>query len=307
MQTAKSIVDLIGNTPLVELKLSTDRISDVRLLAKLEQANATGSVKARIAKAMIEGAEERGELKPGSVIIEATSGNTGVALSAIGVSKGYRTIIVMPSSMSEERRQLIAAYGAELVLTDGSLGMKGAIEKAQALSQEIPGSFIPSQFTNADNPKVHYRTTGPEIWKATEGKVDVLVAGVGTGGTLTGVATYLKEQNKDIKVIAVEPAGSPVLSEGHAGKHKIQGIGAGFVPEVLRTELIDEVLTVSDEEAAAGAKELAKSQQILAGISSGAAFAASRKVVGRQESQGKVIVVIFPDGGERYLSTGLFG
>jgi cysteine synthase A len=307
MQTAKSIVDLIGNTPLVELKLSTDRISDVRLLAKLEQANATGSVKARIAKAMIEGAEERGELKPGSVIIEATSGNTGVALSAIGVSKGYKTIIIMPSSMSEERRQLIAAYGAELVLTDGSLGMKGAIEKAQALSQEIPGSFIPSQFTNADNPKVHYRTTGPEIWKATEGKVDVLVAGVGTGGTLTGVATYLKEQNKDIKVIAVEPAGSPVLSEGHAGKHKIQGIGAGFVPEVLRTELIDEVLTVSDEEAAAGAKELAKSQQILAGISSGAAFAASRKVVGRQESQGKVIVVIFPDGGERYLSTGLFG
>lgn len=306
MKVSSSILDLVGNTPLIQVRDMKDVTGDNRILLKLEEFNVTGSVKVRIAKAMIEGAESRGELKKGSTIIEATSGNTGLAISAIGRGKGYRTIIVMPASMSEERKQLIKAYGAELVLTEGKAGMKGAIAKAEELKSEIPNSFIPSQFTNPDNPAAHYATTGPEIWKDTEGSVDVFIAGIGTGGTISGVAKYLKQKNPKIQIIGVEPEGSPILTEGKAGPHKIMGIGAGFVPDTLQRDLMDEVVQVSDEAAFAGARKLASSQQILSGISSGAAFSAALEIAQRPEMKDKTIVVLLPDGGERYLSTGLF-
>ena len=298
---------LIGKTPLLELThIEKEQQLEARILAKLEYFNPGGSVKDRVALAMIEDAEQRGVLKPSSVIIEPTSGNTGIGLSAIAAVRGNRIIIVMPETMSVERRNLMRAFGAELVLTEGAKGMKGAIEEAERLAAEIPNSFIPSQFSNPANPAVHERTTGPEIWEDTDGVVDILVAGVGTGGTLSGTGAYLKAQNPAIQVVAVEPAGSPVLSEGRAGAHKIQGIGAGFVPETLDTAIYDEVIAIEDEEAFEAGRELAAHDGLLVGISSGAAVAAAAKLARRPENVDKNIVVILPDTGERYLSTAMF-
>ena len=298
---------LVGKTPLLELThLEKTHQLNARILGKLEFFNPAGSVKDRVAKAMIDDAEERGVLKPGSVIIEPTSGNTGIGLASVAAARGYRIIIVMPETMSVERRQLMKAYGAELVLSDGAAGMKGAIAKARELAQELPGSFIPGQFVNPANPAVHKATTGPEIWADTDGKVDIFVAGVGTGGTITGVGDYLKAQNSAVKVVAVEPAGSPVLSGGKAGAHKIQGIGAGFVPEVLNTHVYDEVLPVENDDAFAIGREIGRREGILVGISSGAAVWAAIHLAKRPENAGKTIVALLPDTGDRYLSTPLF-
>lgn len=298
---------LIGGTPLLELThLEKRHELGARVLAKLEYLNPAGSIKDRIAKAMIEDAEKKGKLKKGSVIIEPTSGNTGIGLSAVAAARGYRIIIVMPETMSVERRQIMKAYGAELVLSDGSKGMKGAIAKAEELAAEIPDSFIPGQFDNPANPAIHTATTGPEIWADTDGKVDIVVAGVGTGGTVTGVGAFLKSKNPAIQVIAVEPADSPVLSKGTAGPHKIQGIGAGFVPSVLNTQVYDEVITVSNEDAFATGKEIGHAEGVLVGISSGAAAWAAMQLAKRPENQGKTIVAILPDTGDRYFSTPLF-
>ncbi len=298
---------LIGHTPLLELThIEKDADLSAKLLAKLEYFNPAGSVKDRIAKAMIDDAEASGKLKPGSVIIEPTSGNTGIGLAAVAAAKGYRIIIVMPETMSVERRQLMKAYGAELVLSEGAKGMKGAIAKADELAKEIPNSFIPGQFVNPANPKAHIATTGPEIWDDTDGAVDVFVAGVGTGGTLTGVGAYLKDKKPSVKVVAVEPASSPVLSEGHGGAHKIQGIGAGFVPQVLDTHVYDEVVDVRDDDAFAAARLLAHKEGVLVGISSGAALWAALELAKRPENEGKTVVALLPDTGERYISTPLF-
>lgn len=303
----RGILGLIGNTPLVEaVNLEKDEQLEATLLVKLEYLNPAGSVKDRIAKAMIEDAEEKGLLKPGSVIIEPTSGNTGIGLAAIAAARGYRIILTMPETMSVERRNILKAYGAEVVLTEGAKGMKGAIARAHELSREIPGSFIPGQFVNLANPAVHTATTGPEIWKDTDGVVDIFVAGVGTGGTITGVGKYLKQQKPDVRIVAVEPADSPVLSEGRSGAHKIQGIGAGFVPEVLDTGAYDEVFPVKNEDAFAAAKKLAKKEGISVGISSGAALHAAVALAKRPENRGKVIVALLPDSGDRYYSTALF-
>lgn len=307
MNIKHKITELVGGTPLFELEnIEAEEKLDATVLAKLEYLNPAGSVKDRIAKAMIEDAEASGALKAGSVIIEPTSGNTGIGLAAIGASKGYRVIIVMPETMSIERRKLMNAYGAELVLTEGSKGMKGAIAKAEELAKEIPNSFIPSQFTNQANPKAHIATTGPEIWNDTDGKVDIFIAGVGTGGTLSGVGAYLKSQNPNVKIVAVEPADSPVLSEGKAGPHKIQGIGAGFVPETLNTDIYDEIITVANEDAFAAGKKIAQKEGILVGISSGAALWAAIQLAKRPENKGKTIVALLPDTGDRYLSTPMF-
>ncbi|MDO5398124.1 MAG: cysteine synthase A [bacterium] len=301
------VTDLIGGTPLLEL-VNFERANKLQatVLGKLEYFNPAGSVKDRIAKAMVDEAEEQGRLKPGAVIIEPTSGNTGIGLASVAAARGYRIIITMPETMSIERRNLLKAYGAELVLTDGARGMKGAIEKAQELSEQIPGSFIPSQFTNPANPAYHKATTGPEIWNDTDGKVDIFVAGVGTGGTVSGVGEYLKSQNPDVKVVAVEPASSPVLSEGRAGAHKIQGIGAGFVPDTLNTEIYDEIIKVENEDAFKTGKAVARLEGVLVGISSGAAVWAAAELAKRPENKGKVIVALLPDTGERYLSTPMF-
>ncbi len=300
-------IDLIGNTPLVELTHIEKKYElGARLLAKVEYFNPAGSVKDRVAKEMIEQAEADGKLKPGSTIIEPTSGNTGIGLAAIAAAKGYRTIIVLPETMSVERRNIIKAYGAEIVLSDGTKGMKGAIEKANELHQEIKDSFIPAQFDNLANPAAHRKTTGPEIWRDTDGEVDAFVAGVGTGGTITGVGEYLKEQNADIKVVAVEPASSAVLSTGQAGPHKIQGIGAGFVPSILNTEIYDEIIPVENEVSFEFGKEIAKEEGILVGISAGAALYAAVQVAKRPEYKGKTVVVLLPDSGDRYYSTDLF-
>lgn len=303
----KSVDQLIGNTPLVELT-HLEKKYDLKatILAKLEYFNPAGSVKDRIAKAMIDDAEQKGLLNSDSTIIEPTSGNTGIGLASVAAARGYRIIIVMPETMSVERRQIMKAYGAELVLTEGAKGMKGAIAKADELAKEIPNSFIPGQFVNPANPAAHEATTGPEIWKDTDGKVDYFVAGVGTGGTLTGVGRYLKKQNPNVKVIAVEPASSPVLSEGHAGSHKIQGIGAGFVPKVLDTKIYDEVITITNEDAFSVGKEIGKNEGFLVGISSGAAVKAAIELAQRPENEGKTIVALLPDTGDRYLSTPLF-
>ena len=298
---------LIGKTPLLELvHLEKELGLEAKILAKLEYLNPAGSVKDRIAKAMIDDAESKGLLKPGSVIIEPTSGNTGIGLASVAAARGYRIIIVMPETMSVERRQLMKAYGAELVLTEGAKGMKGAIAKADELAKEIPGSFIPGQFVNPANPAVHRATTGPEIWEDTDGKVDFFVAGVGTGGTVTGVGEYLKSQNPEVKVVAVEPATSPVLSKGTPGSHKIQGIGAGFVPAVLNTGVYDEIIAVENEDAFATGKKIGKSEGVLVGISSGAAVWAAIELAKRPENKGKTIVALLPDTGDRYLSTPLF-
>ena len=298
---------LIGKTPLLELThVEKTENLDARILAKLEYFNPAGSVKDRIAKKMIDDAEEKGLLKPGSVIIEPTSGNTGIGLASVAAARGYRIIIVMPETMSVERRQLMKAYGAELVLTEGAKGMKGAIAKADELAKEIPNSFIPGQFVNPANPQAHRETTGPEIWEDTDGQVDIFVAGVGTGGTVTGVGEYLKSKNPSVKVVAVEPASSPVLSEGKAGSHKIQGIGAGFVPDVLDTEVYDEVIPVKNEDAFATGKAVGRSEGVLVGISSGAALWAAIELAKRPENKGKTIVALLPDTGDRYLSTALF-
>lgn len=298
---------LIGNTPLLELThIEKKENLQARILAKLEYLNPAGSVKDRIAKAMFDDAEAKGELKPGFTIIEPTSGNTGIGLASVAAARGYRIILTMPETMSVERRQLMKAYGAELVLTDGSKGMKGAIAKAKELAQEIPHSFIPSQFTNPANPLAHQTTTGPEIWNDTDGKVDIFVAGVGTGGTITGVGRYLKEQNPSVTLVAVEPQDSPVLSEGRSGSHKIQGIGAGFVPQVLDTTLYDEVIPVSNDDAFAAGKLIGHTEGILVGISSGAALHAAIELAKHPENAGATIVVLFPDTGDRYLSTPLF-
>ena len=303
----KGALGLIGNTPLVELTHIEKAFNlEAKILAKLEYFNPSGSVKDRIAKEMIEDAEEKGLLKEGSTIIEPTSGNTGIGLAAIAAAKGYRIIIVLPETMSIERRNIIKAYGAELVLTDGTKGMKGAIAKAEELAKEIENSFIPGQFENPANPAAHKKTTGPEIWNDTDGKVDAFVAGVGTGGTLTGVGQYLKAKNSEIEVIAVEPEASPVLSQGHAGAHKIQGIGAGFVPKTLSTEVYNEVLPIKDDDAFKYSKTIAKEEGILVGISSGAALAAAVEYAKRAENKGKTIVVLLPDSGDRYYSTSLF-
>ena len=307
MTIHKSVSELIGNTPLVELtNYEKNHDLEATILGKVEFFNPAGSVKDRIAKAMIDKAVAEGKVNDDTVLIEPTSGNTGIGLSAIAAARGNRLIITMPETMSVERRNLMKAYGAELVLTDGSKGMKGAIAKANELAAEIPNSFIPSQFTNPANPEIHEQTTGPEIWKDTDGKVDILVAGVGTGGTVTGTGRYLKSQNPDVKVVAVEPAGSPVLSEGHAGAHKIQGIGAGFVPDTLDTSVYDEVIAVADEDAFATGRELAGKDGLLVGISSGAAVWAATQLAKRPENKGKTIVVLLPDTGDRYLSTPLF-
>lgn len=298
---------LIGKTPLLELTHIEKKLGlNARILAKLEYFNPAGSVKDRIAKAMIDDAEEKGLLKPGSVIIEPTSGNTGIGLASVAAARGYRLVIVMPETMSVERRQIMKAYGAELVLTDGSKGMKGAIEKADELAKEIPNSFIPGQFVNPANPKAHFEHTGPEIFEDTDGEVDIFVAGVGTGGTVTGVGQYLKSRKPEVRVVSVEPASSAVLSTGVAGPHKIQGIGAGFVPKVLDTKVYDEIITVSNEDAFATGKLIGKSEGVLVGISSGAAVHAAVELAGRQENAGKTIVVLLPDTGDRYLSTPLF-
>lgn len=307
MTIHKSVSELIGNTPLVELmNFEKNHNLDATILGKVELFNPAGSVKDRIAKAMIDEAVKAGKVNDETVLIEPTSGNTGIGLAAIAAARGNRLIITMPETMSIERRNLMKAYGAEVVLTDGSKGMKGAIAKAQELAGEIPNSFIPSQFTNPANPAIHEATTGPEIWRDTEGKVDILVAGVGTGGTVTGTGRYLKSQNPDVKVVAVEPAGSPVLSEGHAGAHKIQGIGAGFVPDTLDTSAYDEVIAVADEDAFETGRELASKEGLLVGISSGAAVWAASQLAQRPENKGKTIVAILPDTGERYLSTAMF-
>ena len=303
----RGFLDLIGNTPLVEVaNLEKAYNLKAKVLVKLEYRNPAGSVKDRIAQAMIEDAEKKGILKEGSVIIEPTSGNTGIGLAAIAAAKGYRAILTMPETMSVERRNILKAYGAEIVLTEGSKGMKGAIAKAEELAKEIEGSFIPGQFDNPANPKVHYETTGPEIWRDTDGKVDAFVAGVGTGGTVSGTGKYLKEQNPAVKVVAVEPASSPVLSQGKAGAHKIQGIGAGFVPKVLDTAVYDEIITVENDDAFAASKELTKKEGILTGISSGAALYAALQLAQRPEFEGKTIVALLPDSGDRYYSTPLF-
>lgn len=304
----KGTLGLIGNTPLVEVVNVEEKLGlKATILAKLEYFNPAGSAKDRIAKAMIEDAEEKGILKKDSVIIEPTSGNTGIGLASIAAAKGYRIILTMPETMSMERRNILKAYGAEIVLTEGALGMKGAIDKAEQLAKEIPDSFIPGQFVNPANSKMHRNTTGPEIWKDTDGKVDYFVAGVGTGGTLTGVGEYLKEQNPAVKIVAVEPAASPVLSEGKGGPHKIQGIGAGFVPAVLNTEIYDEIIKIENEDAFETAKLLAKSEGVLTGISSGAALHAAILLAKRPENKGKTIVALLPDSGDRYYSTPLFG
>ena len=304
----ESMLDLIGETPLVEVK-NIERIQklEARVLVKLEYFNPAGSAKDRIAKAMIEDAEEKGLLKEGSTIIEPTSGNTGIGLAAIAATKGYRIILTMPETMSAERRNILKAYGAELVLTDGAKGMSGAIARAEELAAEIPGSFIPGQFVNPANPGVHRKTTGPEIWEATDGNVDIFVAGVGTGGTLTGVGEFLKSRKPEVKIVAVEPAASPVLSEGKAGPHKIQGIGAGFIPDTLNTEIYDEVIAIRNEDAFAASRALTKAEGILTGISSGAALHAAVMLAKRPENKGKTIVAFLPDSGDRYYSTPLFG
>lgn len=303
----KGTLGLIGNTPLVEaVNIEKELKLETRILLKLEYFNPAGSVKDRIAKAMIEDAEEKGILKEGSVIIEPTSGNTGIGLAAIAAAKGYRIILTMPETMSVERRNILKAYGAELVLTDGALGMKGAIAKADELAKEIPNSFIPGQFVNPANPAIHKSTTGPEIWRDTDGKVDYFIAGVGTGGTITGVGEYLKSQNPDVKVVAVEPDSSPVLTEGKSGPHKIQGIGAGFVPDVLNTKIYDEIIRVENDDAFATGKLIAKKEGVLVGISSGAALYAAIQLSKRPENKGKTIVVLLPDTGDRYYSTPLF-
>ena len=303
----KGTLGLIGNTPLVEVTNVEKELGlEATILVKLEYFNPAGSVKDRIAKAMIEDAEARGLLKEGAVIIEPTSGNTGIGLASIAAAKGYRIILTMPETMSIERRNILKAYGAELVLTEGAKGMKGAIAKADELAKEIPNSFIPGQFVNPANPATHKKTTGPEIWADTDGKVDIFVAGVGTGGTVTGVGQYLKSQNPDVKVVAVEPAGSPVLSQGKAGAHKIQGIGAGFVPETLDTKVYDEIITVENEDAFKTGRDIARSEGVLVGISSGAAVWAATELAKRPENKGKTIVALLPDTGERYLSTPMF-
>ncbi len=300
-------LELVGNTPLIEVKNIEEELGlEARILVKLEYFNPAGSVKDRIAKAMIEDAEEKGLLKEGSVIIEPTSGNTGIGLASIAAVKGYRIILTMPETMSVERRNILKAYGAEIVLTEGAKGMKGAIEKADELAKEIPGSYIPGQFVNPANPEVHRKTTGPEIWKDTDGEVDLFIAGVGTGGTLTGVGEYLKSQNPDVKIVALEPASSPVLSTGKGGPHKIQGIGAGFVPDVLNTTVYDEIFTVENDDAFATGKLLAKKEGILVGISSGAALYGAIELAKRPENKGKTIVALLPDTGDRYYSTPLF-
>ena len=307
MSVYKSALELVGNTPLVEANnFVKENELKAKVLVKLEYFNPAGSVKDRIAKAIIEDAEAKGKLKEGFVIIEPTSGNTGIGLASIAAVKGYRIIITMPETMSVERRNLMKAYGAELVLTDGSKGMKGAIDKAEELSKEIPNSFIAGQFVNPVNPATHKATTGPEIWKDTEGKVDIFVAGVGTGGTVSGTGAYLKEQNPNVKVVAVEPASSPVLSKGEAGPHKIQGIGAGFVPDTLDTSVYDEIITVENEDAFSAGRAFAKQEGVLVGISSGAALHAAKVLAERPENEGKTIVALLPDTGDRYLSTPLF-
>lgn len=307
MRVYKRVTDLIGGTPLLELaNYEKENKLEATLLGKVEFFNPAGSVKDRIAKAMIDDAEEKGILKPGSVIIEPTSGNTGIGLAAVAASRGYKVILTMPETMSIERRNLLKAYGAQLVLTEGAKGMKGAISKAKELAEQTPNSFIPSQFTNSANPAAHAATTGPEIWQDTDGKVDIFVAGVGTGGTVSGVGEYLKSQNPNVKIVAVEPATSPVLSKGTPGPHKIQGIGAGFVPDTLNTDIYDEVLTVENETAFTVGKTIARSEGLLVGISSGAAVAAATVLAKRPENKGKIIVVLLPDTGERYLSTAMF-
>lgn len=307
MKVYEQITDLIGKTPLVKLKnYSAARNLEADVIAKVEFFNPAGSVKDRIAKAMIDDAEKKGLLKPGAVIIEPTSGNTGIGLSSVAAARGYKVILTMPETMSVERRNLLKAYGAQVVLTDGAQGMKGAIAKAEELAAETPGSFIPGQFTNPANPTAHFNTTGPEIWEDLDGKVDIFVAGVGTGGTLSGVGKYLKSKNPEVKIVAVEPETSPVLSKGTAGPHKIQGIGAGFVPNTLDTEIYDEILPVSNEDAFATGKAIAREDGLLVGISSGAAVFAATKLAERPENKGKTIVVLLPDTGERYLSTPMF-
>lgn len=303
----RSVDELIGKTPLLEL-VKTEREKELcaKIYAKLEYLNPTGSVKDRAAKAMLDDAEQRGLLKRDSVIIEPTSGNTGIGIASVAAARGYRVIIVMPETMSEERRKLMRAYGAELVLSDGSLGMSGAVKKAEELAASLPGSFIPSQFTNPANARAHFETTGPEIWEDTNGEVDIFVAGVGTGGTVTGVGEYLKSKDENVKIVAVEPKSSPVLSGGAAGPHKIQGIGAGFVPEVLNTEIYDELITVSNEDAFAATAYIGKNEGVLVGISSGAALHVAMQLAKRPENEGKKIVVLLPDSGDRYLSVDLF-
>ena len=307
MRVYRKITDLIGGTPLLELT-NYEKANELnaKIYAKLEYFNPAGSVKDRIAKAMLDDAEEKGLLKPGAVIIEPTSGNTGIGLASVAASRGYKVILTMPETMSVERRNLLKAYGAELVLTEGAKGMAGAIAKAKELAEQTPNSYIPSQFTNPANPAVHLKTTGPEMWADTDGKVDIFVAGVGTGGTLSGVGAYLKSQNPNVKVVAVEPATSPVLSGGKAGPHKIQGIGAGFVPDTLNTDIYDEILPVQNEDAFATGRALARSEGVLVGISSGAAVFAAAQLAKRPENAGKVIVALLPDTGERYLSTPMF-
>ena len=307
MRVYRKITDLIGGTPLLELT-NYEKANELnaKIYAKLEYFNPAGSVKDRIAKAMLDDAEEKGLLKPGAVIIEPTSGNTGIGLASVAASRGYKVILTMPETMSVERRNLLKAYGAELVLTEGAKGMAGAIAKAKELAEQTPNSYIPSQFTNPANPAVHLKTTGPEIWADTDGKVDIFVAGVGTGGTLSGVGAYLKSQNPNVKVVAVEPATSPVLSGGKAGPHKIQGIGAGFVPDTLNTDIYDEILPVQNEDAFTTGRALARSEGVLVGISSGAAVFAAAQLAKRPENAGKVIVALLPDTGERYLSTPMF-
>lgn len=307
MKIYKSITEIIGNTPLMEL-VNYNKKNNLKatIFAKLEYFNPAGSIKDRVAKKMIEEAEQKGILKKGSVIIEPTSGNTGIGLAAIGTSKGYKVILTMPDTMSMERRTLLKAYGAEIILTDGTKGMKGAIKKAEELAKNIPDSFIPEQFSNSANPQAHIETTGPEIYNDTDGKIDILVAGVGTGGTLTGVGKYLKSKNKNIKIVAVEPADSPMLSKGKFGSHKLQGIGANFIPKILDTKIYDEIITITADEAFKAGKELATTEGILTGISSGAALYAGLKLAQQKENKGKNIVVILPDTGDRYLSTEMF-